>query len=76
MNEMLNNPFGLTKTEIYIFGLGREHEQDRIIKLLKDRWIKTMDESSNITAMGLPVDRKSAILVTEALIWAVEEMND
>ena len=36
MNEMLNNPFGLTETEIYVFGLGREHEQERIIKLLED----------------------------------------
>lgn len=35
MNEMLNNPFALTKSEIAIFGLGRDYEQERIIKLLE-----------------------------------------
>lgn len=49
--------------------------RDDIVELLKDRWVKSMDENSNITAMGLPVDRKSAMLVTEALIWAVEQIN-
>ena len=58
MNEMLNNPFGLTKTEIYVFGLGREHEQERIIKLLEEHTINgkhgvTPHGNSHFWEMGM-----------------------
>lgn len=66
----------LAEIILEVWQQAEEDTMERIIKLLKDRWVKSMDENSNITAMGIPVDRKSAMLVTEALIWAVEEMND
>lgn len=47
-------------------------ERERIIKLLKDRHTMTLDENANILAFRISVDRKSAALVTEALIWAIE----
>lgn len=54
-----------------ILDVWQEAEQ-HIIKLLKDRHTMTLDENTNILAFSIPVDRKSAALVTEALIWAIE----
>ena len=56
MNEMLNNPFGLTETEIYVFGLGREHEQERIIKLLNELWEITYAKGSSYPGSNAVLD--------------------
>lgn len=52
---------------------GTLRERERIIKLLEDRLLMAKDEKYGLTAMRVPVDRASAIAVTEAILWAIKE---
>lgn len=48
-------------------------EQERILNLLKDRLASIQKEDDiNVTAMREPVHKDCARLITEALIWAIE----
>lgn len=48
-------------------------EHDRILNLLKDRLASIQKQDDiNVTAMRQPVHQDCARLITEALIWAIE----
>ena len=49
-------------------------ERERILDLLKNRLLMAVDEESGLRVFRelIPVDRTSAALVIQALIWAIE----
>lgn len=73
-----NSLINLDNIAELIFEVWQKSEEDteeRIIKLLEDRLLMAKDEKYGLTAMRVPVDRASAIAVTEALLWFIKGEN-
>ena len=53
--------------------LGRKLERERIIELMRQRYALAVNGKPHwIAAMGIKVDKRSALLITEALIYAIQ----